>query len=159
MRHAAALLNPITWPKPFGLVMAEALATAMPVLAFPNGAEPEIIDHSQAPVIRTLIRTRPLAGGPGRTPGCSALVQVRTSWRPCLGRQVQPERADPGLEHSGVKRLARTGARLQDSHGFLSSCGSAEAHASTPEHFRRSETLRTTVSRGTGISLSLRSRK
>ncbi len=48
MRHAAALLNPITWPKPFGLVMAEALATAMPVLAFPNGAEPEIIDHSQA---------------------------------------------------------------------------------------------------------------
>jgi glycosyltransferase involved in cell wall biosynthesis len=48
MRHAAALLNPITWPKPFGLVMAEALATAMPVLAFPNGAEPEIIDHSRA---------------------------------------------------------------------------------------------------------------
>jgi glycosyltransferase involved in cell wall biosynthesis len=45
MGHAAALVNPITWPEPFGLVMAEALATATPVLAFPNGAAPEIIDH------------------------------------------------------------------------------------------------------------------
>jgi len=47
MRHAAALLNPITWPEPFGLVMAQALATATPVLAFPNGAAPEIIDHGR----------------------------------------------------------------------------------------------------------------
>jgi len=47
MRHAAALLNPITWPEPFGLVMAEALATGTPVLAFPNGAAPEIIDHGR----------------------------------------------------------------------------------------------------------------
>ena len=44
MRHAAALVNPITWPEPFGLVMAQALATATPVLAFPNGAAHEIID-------------------------------------------------------------------------------------------------------------------
>lgn len=47
MRHAAALVNPITWPEPFGLVMAEALATATPVLAFPNGAAPEIIEHGR----------------------------------------------------------------------------------------------------------------
>ena len=47
MGHAAALLNPITWPEPFGLVMAEALATATPALAFPHGAAPEIIDHGR----------------------------------------------------------------------------------------------------------------
>ena len=47
MGHAAALLNPITWPEPFGLVMAEALAAATPALAFPNGAAPEIIDHGR----------------------------------------------------------------------------------------------------------------
>ena len=47
MGHAAALLNPITWPEPFGLVMAEALATATPVLTFPDGAAPEIIDHGR----------------------------------------------------------------------------------------------------------------
>jgi glycosyltransferase involved in cell wall biosynthesis len=44
LRGAAAMLNPITWREPFGLVMAEALASATPVLAFPNGAAPEIID-------------------------------------------------------------------------------------------------------------------
>ncbi len=43
--HAQALLNPICWPEPFGLVMAEALACGTPVLAFPNGAAPEIVDH------------------------------------------------------------------------------------------------------------------
>ena len=47
MGHAAALLNPITWPEPFGLVMAEALATATPALAFPCGVAPEIIDHGR----------------------------------------------------------------------------------------------------------------
>jgi glycosyltransferase involved in cell wall biosynthesis len=44
LRGATALLNPIMWPEPFGLVMAEALATATPVLAFPRGAAPEIVN-------------------------------------------------------------------------------------------------------------------
>jgi len=42
---ARALLNPITWPEPFGLVMIEALACGTPVLAFPHGSAPEIVDH------------------------------------------------------------------------------------------------------------------
>ena len=46
-RGASALLNPISWPEPFGLVMAEALATATPVIAFPNGAAVEIVDHGR----------------------------------------------------------------------------------------------------------------
>ena len=44
LRHAEALLNPILWPEPFGLVMAESLACATPVLAFRRGAAPEIVD-------------------------------------------------------------------------------------------------------------------
>src|SRR5580693_923746 len=47
LRHADAMLNPITWREPFGLVMAEALACATPVLAFPNGAAAEIIDSGR----------------------------------------------------------------------------------------------------------------
>jgi glycosyltransferase involved in cell wall biosynthesis len=47
LRGATALLNPITWREPFGLVMAEALASATPVLAFSNGAAPEIVDPGQ----------------------------------------------------------------------------------------------------------------
>ncbi|WP_031469564.1 glycosyltransferase family 4 protein [Sciscionella sediminilitoris] len=42
-REAEVLLNPIRWPEPFGLVMAEALGSGTPVLAFPNGAAPEIV--------------------------------------------------------------------------------------------------------------------
>jgi glycosyltransferase involved in cell wall biosynthesis len=42
---ASAFLMPITWPEPFGMVMVEALAAGTPVLAFPNGAAPEIVEH------------------------------------------------------------------------------------------------------------------
>jgi glycosyltransferase involved in cell wall biosynthesis len=40
---ATALLNPIRWNEPFGLVMIEALACGTPVLAFAEGAAPEIV--------------------------------------------------------------------------------------------------------------------
>ena len=43
LRTAAALLNPIGWAEPFGLVMAEALATGTPVIAFDHGAAREIV--------------------------------------------------------------------------------------------------------------------
>lgn len=41
--NAAALLFPIQWPEPFGLVMAEALACGTPVLALRGGSVPEVI--------------------------------------------------------------------------------------------------------------------
>jgi glycosyltransferase involved in cell wall biosynthesis len=42
--HAAALLFPIEWPEPFGLVMIEALACGTPVIAWRRGSVPEVID-------------------------------------------------------------------------------------------------------------------
>jgi glycosyltransferase involved in cell wall biosynthesis len=45
LRGASALLFPIDWAEPFGLVMIEALACGTPVIAWRNGSVPEIIEH------------------------------------------------------------------------------------------------------------------
>jgi glycosyltransferase involved in cell wall biosynthesis len=50
---AFALLNPIQWPEPFGLVMIEALACGTPVLATGCGSAPEIVDDGDTGFVRT----------------------------------------------------------------------------------------------------------
>lgn len=45
LADARALLFPIDWPEPFGLVMIEALACGTPVIAYRRGSVPEIIEH------------------------------------------------------------------------------------------------------------------
>ncbi len=47
LRHAAALINPVNWPEPFGLVMAEAMACGTPVIAKRAGSVPEVVDDGR----------------------------------------------------------------------------------------------------------------
>jgi glycosyltransferase involved in cell wall biosynthesis len=56
-----ALLNPLQWAEPFGLVMIEALATGTPVVATPEGSAPELIDDGVTGHLRR---------------GCSALASA-----------------------------------------------------------------------------------
>ena len=43
--NAEALLFPIDWPEPFGLVMIEAMACGTPVIAWRCGSVPEVVEH------------------------------------------------------------------------------------------------------------------
>jgi glycosyltransferase involved in cell wall biosynthesis len=47
MARARCLLAPVVWPEPFGLFMAEAMACGTPVIAFNNGAAPEVVSHGE----------------------------------------------------------------------------------------------------------------
>ncbi len=46
-QRARALLMPIRWPEPFGLVMVESLACGTPVIAFPEGSAPEVVQDRE----------------------------------------------------------------------------------------------------------------
>ncbi|WP_336711559.1 glycosyltransferase family 4 protein [Arthrobacter sp. USHLN218] len=50
---AVALLNPIQWPEPFGMVMIEAMAAGTPVIATLRGAAPEIIEDGSTGFLRS----------------------------------------------------------------------------------------------------------
>jgi len=43
--RARALLFPIDWPEPFGIVMIEALACGTPVISYRSGSVPEVLEH------------------------------------------------------------------------------------------------------------------
>ena len=45
--NAYALLFPVDWPEPFGLVMIEAMACGTPVIAYRRGSVPEVIENGK----------------------------------------------------------------------------------------------------------------
>jgi glycosyltransferase involved in cell wall biosynthesis len=47
LNDAHAMVFPIDWPEPFGLVMVEAMACGTPVVARPRGAATELVDHGR----------------------------------------------------------------------------------------------------------------
>lgn len=52
MRGACALILPIDWPEPFGMVFIEALACGTPVLTCPSGSAPEVVEDGVTGYVR-----------------------------------------------------------------------------------------------------------
>lgn len=51
LQNAKAVLFPTKWAEPFGLIMIEALACGTPVIAYPNGAVPEVITEKVGAIV------------------------------------------------------------------------------------------------------------
>ena len=62
--RAAALLMPIRWAEPFGLVMTEAMACGTPVIAFPEGSAPELVIDGETGFL--VVDEREMADAVGR---------------------------------------------------------------------------------------------
>lgn len=65
--NALALLFPINWPEPFGLVMIEAMSAGTPVIAWRNGSVPEVLANGVSGVIVNSINEAVTAVGTVRT--------------------------------------------------------------------------------------------
>ncbi|BFU44511.1 glycosyltransferase family 4 protein [Krasilnikovia sp. MM14-A1004] len=92
LRGATALLNPISWPEPFGLVMAEALACGTPVITTACGAAPEIVDHGRTGFVCR--SDEEMTAAVARLPGID-----RTACRDAAVRRFSRERMARDHEH------------------------------------------------------------
>jgi len=56
VKYAKSFLFPIKWQEPFGIVMIEAMACGVPVIAYPNGAVPEVVKDGETGFIVKNVR-------------------------------------------------------------------------------------------------------
>jgi glycosyltransferase involved in cell wall biosynthesis len=106
---AAALLFPIDWPEPFGLVMIEAMARGTPMIAYCCGSVPEIIEDGVTGfMVDDLEAAVRVAAHPDLEP-----VALPTAVRSALQLQLTV-RQFRGRPPHGVRRLftARLPARV-----------------------------------------------
>lgn len=91
LRHAAVLVNPITWEEPFGLVMIEALAAGTPVIARRGGSVEEIVVTPEVGAVcdtqEDVVRAISARGAFSRS-ACRALAEERFSYAIMTARHL-----------------------------------------------------------------------
>ena len=89
---ARALLFPVDWPEPFGLVMIEAMAAGTPVIAWRNGSTPEVIEHGRTGFLVETI--------------AEAVAAVEASRRACRAPRSAPRSSAASPSDRMVSRLS-----------------------------------------------------
>lgn len=152
---ARALVNPIQWPEPFGLVMIEALASGTPVLTYPQGAAPEIVDDGITGIFASSVPE--LASAMSRAweidrAACRTAASQRFSAQRMVddhlalyGRMLPPYGRLPAAAASSVRRSgpAEAGGKARSSStaeaGGTSRSSSAAESSSTSRSSRAAE--------------------
>jgi glycosyltransferase involved in cell wall biosynthesis len=112
---ASALLMPIQWEEPFGLVMAEAMACGTPVIGFRRGAVPEVVVHGETGLVVDTVEE--MAAAVARLPAVSRAA--------CRAR-VESLYSDAALIDCNLGVYAQVIARVRGETGAVRN--SAAAH-------------------------------
>jgi glycosyltransferase involved in cell wall biosynthesis len=126
---AIALLAPIQWDEPFGLVMIEAMACGTPVIAFNRGAVPEVVDdgltgfivEDEISAVKALDRLSQLSRGAVRKRFEQRFAARRMAEDYLSVYRQLMEAADP------LPRLAARFRAVRQSFGLRRTAGSAQS--------------------------------
>ena len=130
--NAAALLMPVRWREPFGMVMVEALACGTPVIAFPEGAAAEIVIDGENGLL--------VANEAEMARAVASLGSIDP--RRCRASVAQ--RYDPAVTAAAYERIYRQAIAATRTHEPAAISPQALPHASTVtmagKHWKRTRT-------------------
>ena len=126
--NARALLMPVCWPEPFGMVMIEALACGTPVIAFPEGAAAEIVIDGENGML--VSDEQQMARAIDQVGAMGAIDPARC-------RASAAERYDIAVTATGYERVYRHAAGVERASAALAPPIHSSSHVHPPQRSAR----------------------
>jgi glycosyltransferase involved in cell wall biosynthesis len=126
--NARALLMPVRWREPFGMVMIEALATGTPVIAFPEGAAAEIVIDGENGML--VLDEHQMARAIDQLGAMGAIDPARC-------RASVAERYDIAVTATGYERVYRRAAGVERASAALAPHIRPSSHLQPPHRSSR----------------------